>query len=1354
MGISLLASLIIVANVGASLPPAPETRTPLFDTAPKSFPKASQPDANHPAFPQGWADNVAYLDGRHAAVYGWFLVDRYCPDPRNQNPQHEDAIRIYIGNDHGERTEILAGPGSDLVRQYGGVSALQGKIVKVTGVFDAAAKTVQIETLDLFTPDLLRYPGSDRPYFSALGLYREKAPGQFQRSPFQEAADNRPYLNVLLRTSDSTGVSPHIASYYQAFLRNTFPGMDHMIQQASYGKTSITGSQTLDWQNLPKTKVQYCSPGNGVANLYDSAKLFADIQPLIDANVNFASWWGMNFCLNVTDDFNGFYATYVHVTADGQDRWMPCTVLDGPQTSQQIYAHEMGHNIGFPHCSGPYSTPYDSQWDSMSSGNYQANAGSPFGTNFNVGTGYIAYNRNKNKWIDANKIYYAYPGTSTTIRLERLETPTTNDYLMAKVFIRGGNSYYYTVEARKKVGYDTGVPLEGVLIHQVDEFRRVEDIFNPGQFNDDRYAQVVDSTNDNNPNDAGAIWTPGETYSDAPSGISIQVLSGDATGYTVKITVSGSQPMPGVVYNSNATGPGSLIDCLTYLNDFPNQTLTFKIPTSDPSFNGKYFKLSPTRALPDITATGATIDGSSQTTFTGNTNVAGPEIQIDGTNAGQWTYGLMIKGSGNTVKGLAIANYQQSGIQIQNATGATVQDCYLSTDAEALANQSNLRESITVLDSSGVLLKGNLIARAQYDGVWLQRVTNCNLENNYLGYLAGWAASAMPYTCLSMREYTNVTVGGAPSKRNYFGNAANYGMFVDGGTGLEVSGNYFGIAGNGLTAAPITYSAIYMRSDATGFQIGKPSAPNYIGNCGSNGLALESVYVGKVQSNYIGLCPDGSTAAPVTGEGIACWGSTIYPQFGGPNSGEGNLIGNTSNNGIYVGRGYRIAIQGNLIGFKKDGLTAAPVGGSGIWMNDGGAYNLIGGSTATQRNVIGNCAYQGVVLATMYANEIHGNYIGFGKDGKTAAPIRYSEILIFGAGKYNVIGAPGKGNVIGNTTEGNAIQINDAATDYDVVQGNLIGLGADLNTAAPVRWSGVSVTADAYWHYIGGSNPGEGNRIANTSGAGLWIDSPRNQVVNNQIGFANDGNVNVPFGDDCIGMGENARDCTVSGNRLGNGKRGIALWGSDSNAIRANIIGLNTSYNPAPFQWEGIMLTNGATGNYIGNGGAASGNLVTNCQRGIGIWNDATFGNPIRFNRIWDNSALGIDLTKNDGSFGVTANDALDADTGPNNLQNFPTFTSVSLNGSNWQIGVTLNSVANKAYAIDIYVSPSADPSNYGEGQYYLGSVTVTTNGSGVATTTVSLPHYSGTYGKILTATATDLATGDTSEFSLRIVGP
>jgi hypothetical protein len=68
----------------------------------------------------------------------------------------------------------------------------------------------------------------------------------------------------------------------------------------------------------------------------------------------------------------------------------------------------------------------------------------------------------------------------------------------------------------------------------------------------------------------------------------------------------------------------------------------------------------------------------------------------------------------------------------------------------------------------------------------------------------------------------------------------------------------------------------------------------------------------------------------------------------------------------------------------------------------------------------------------------------------------------------------------------------------------------------------------------------------------------------------------------------------------------------------------------------------------------------------------------------------------------------------------------------------------------------SADPTGHGQGQFYLGYTTVTTDQSGNASFAVALP-FTGAPGKVISATATavtgsnttaSLTFGDTSEFS------
>jgi hypothetical protein len=124
------------------------------------------------------------------------------------------------------------------------------------------------------------------------------------------------------------------------------------------------------------------------------------------------------------------------------------------------------------------------------------------------------------------------------------------------------------------------------------------------------------------------------------------------------------------------------------------------------------------------------------------------------------------------------------------------------------------------------------------------------------------------------------------------------------------------------------------------------------------------------------------------------------------------------------------------------------------------------------------------------------------------------------------------------------------------------------------------------------------------------------------------------------------------------------------------------------------------------------------------------------------NAALGIDL----GLDGVTANDAGDSDSGPNNLQNYPVLSSSLLSSSTLTIRGTLNSRATTSFQLDFYVNNNCDSSGYGQGQTYLGSGNFTTDGSGNVNFNVSLST-SATAGQAITATATD-PNGNTSEFS------
>src|SRR5262249_10343726 len=134
--------------------------------------------------------------------------------------------------------------------------------------------------------------------------------------------------------------------------------------------------------------------------------------------------------------------------------------------------------------------------------------------------------------------------------------------------------------------------------------------------------------------------------------------------------------------------------------------------------------------------------------------------------------------------------------------------------------------------------------------------------------------------------------------------------------------------------------------------------------------------------------------------------------------------------------------------------------------------------------------------------------------------------------------------------------------------------------------------------------------------------------------------------------------------------------------------------------------------------------------------------NSIRGNSIFSNGGLGIDL----GPDGPTINDDCDADSGSNNLQNFPVLSqAVNANSSTFVLG-TINSSPNTTLSLDFYASLTPDPSGFGEGQTYVGSRSVTTSQNCSVSFNFSFAQIP--LGQYISATATD-AVGNTSEFSV-----
>ena len=281
-----------------------------------------------------------------------------------------------------------------------------------------------------------------------------------------------------------------------------------------------------------------------------------------------------------------------------------------------------------------------------------------------------------------------------------------------------------------------------------------------------------------------------------------------------------------------------------------------------------------------------------------------------------------------------------------------------------------------------------------------------------------------------------------------------------------------------------------------------------------------------------------------------------------------------------------------------------------------------------------------------------------------------------------------------------------------------------------------------------------GNTISGNTNNGAEIDGSTNvAVTGNKVGTNTAGDTAVPNGQSGISMC-NTSDSTIGGSTAadrnilsGNAQAGITLnCSSEENNVLGNYIGRAADGTASiPNTSAGIQLSSNSDRNVIGGKASGAGNLIAgNAGQGITV-DSGSQSNAIWGNSITDNGGLGIDLNSDTA---VNPNDNGDTDGGGNNLQNFPVLTQAGSDGSVTIVKGSLNSRPSRDFRLEFFANSACDASGNGEGARYLGTSTVTTDGSGNATFTSTLPSAVVGAGEQVTATATDVRREDTSEFS------
>ncbi len=853
--------------------------------------------------------------------------------------------------------------------------------------------------------------------------------------------------------------------------------------------------------------------------------------------------------------------------------------------------------------------------------------------------------------------------------------------------------------------------------------------------------------------------------------------------------------------------------------------------TSDNLVDGNYVgtDITGTVALPNLgavvlqsTSGGNTIGGATSAPGTGAGNLVAGNVNgiiAEGETAGDLILGNLI---GLSTDGTALANGE--GVLIQNNTALQIGGPSPQDENVISGNPVGIDFNI---DDTGTLVEGNLIGT---------NVAGTGASPNNIGILIGIGSTGN----------TIGAVTGLPS--NVISGNTTYGVQVsDAGTsGNVVEGDYIGtditgglVLGNGL--------GVEIDTGASGNTIGgiTAAARNVVSGNSGSGVEINGASDNVVEGNFVGTDKTGTVAlgnnlsqassGPAGVAIISGSGNTIGGLTATPGTGAGNLISGNTYAGVTIfSSGPANLVAGNLIGTNINGTlpignikSDSATGGTGVFVlsSPGTIVGEPGG-----RNVISGNAVDGIALNGSSGSTVQSNDVGTDITGTFAIPNSGAGIDDAGAGSYTIGGltsipGAGAGNVVsGNGIWGLSIRSN-AATDSDLVEGNIIGadstgthelpdgqfgiwlyqaqgvviggtatgaanlitgdntygnsgnlnlndssdnaiegnlIGTDITGEArlpllsgDVFGVGVWIDSGSFNNTIGGTTSAARNVLSGTDGWGVYIDNTAatgNVVEGNFIGTDKTGTVSL--GNAQSGLYIAAAGDTIGGTVAGAGNvisansvDGIQISGAAAtgNSVLGNLIGTEASGTaPLGNGGDGVEIDTGASNNIIGAITAGAGNTIAdNTSDDVQVVGTGTTGNAIRGNSIYGNGLLGIEL----GTSGVPSTNILGGSTsGPNDQENYPVLTIVSYApGTGTTIAGNINTTPNTKVFIDLYTDSVEGLDGYGQGQTYIGSVTVSTTGDGNASftyLTTVLPRNA-----IVTATATD--PGNTSEFSL-----
>jgi hypothetical protein len=433
----------------------------------------------------------AVLEGRLSMVWG-------DPPPGSGQPAH----RLFaVTGERGDTIEFTISEA--LFAAHGGFLDWNGRQVRVH--FSARQDPVP----------------EDLPAAQALTLLE----GRGDVSPLGGPTGSQPWISILCKFSDKDA-EPRDLAYFRGMYANEFGGLDDYWRKQSYGRIDIVGSTAIDWVELPEPQSFYVpDPGSGTGS--NRTQLFTDCTAAVDGMVDFSMGGGVGFS-GINMMFNdlldccawggGRFATLDGVNKLWRTTWNP------PWSYAQagIIAHEMGHGFGLPHSNNfdEDTNPYDSPWDVMSAATSNGVNHPEYGRQ---GKHHTAYHKALLGWFDARKTIEVSVDDFATITLDAMAVATTANYRMATIPIPGTDDWY-TVEARKRLGYDANLPGDAVIISYIDTNR-----------SEPAWSVDTDEPPANFANNEGTMFRVGEVFTDPTGQITISIDAETDEGFVVTI---------------------------------------------------------------------------------------------------------------------------------------------------------------------------------------------------------------------------------------------------------------------------------------------------------------------------------------------------------------------------------------------------------------------------------------------------------------------------------------------------------------------------------------------------------------------------------------------------------------------------------------------------------------------------------------------------------------------------------------------------------------------------------------------------------------------------------------------------